>query len=203
MGSSAHSPKVTLMGLRPWPAAGILFGLIMGTAHAIGCVPGYVSIGCPPPPITMQPIPNEPRYVAVAEKKANNEEMRAELMKQTADRGYRPMTVRAFKIDGKQLAVESTKIAVLGAYLHEGRMDYIAVGSYSHPVEIPLLIDDASRETRVRLLQCQEKPLNTWNTGCQDVILLGHAAICTLTTLAGSSEEPCIAVEDSYMQYAH
>jgi hypothetical protein len=64
------------------------------------------------------------------------------------------------------------------------------------PIEIGLLTDDAPRDTRMRLLQCQTEqwvgPGQRYGCG---IMLKGHAAECENTGVLGTHSDVCIVVE--------
>lgn len=116
-------------------------------------------------------------------------------------RGYKPMTIEDFLLDGHQLATSETKVAVSGYYKRVGRITKLypnLITALQQPWDsgLPVLIDDdtARRDTRQFFLKCDQ---NLSGTPCQ-ITLLGHATICTITNLAGSQDIPCLKVEDGW-----
>lgn len=123
----------------------------------------------------------------------------ADLAKPADDRAdYRAVTGKDFIVDGKTLAATSAKVKVKGTYSAEGQFSYLMVGgSFTDPVRVGLLLDDASRAARLRFLECRSKLIYFNIFGCFDVTVLGTATICEVTNLVGQHSEPCIAVEDA------
>ncbi len=70
-----------------------------------------------------------------------------------------------------------------------------AAREYGNDNGIPLLTDDATRSVRKFLLQCGDNPLAP--LGCP-LTVVGHATMCTMTSLVGSKSVPCLAVEDGW-----
>lgn len=116
-------------------------------------------------------------------------------------RGYRFLSGKDFKLDGRELAEGNAKVAVTGIYTAVGRSDFLVVGgSWANPVTVGLLTENSTRETRARLIDCQSKMIYYETFGCERMTFLGTAVMCTRTTIAGISDEPCIAVDDSYQE---
>lgn len=113
--------------------------------------------------------------------------------------GYRAMTVKDFVLDGEDLAAAGATVALRGAYTKPHAVPYLFVGSFDNPVKVTLLLDAATRETRGRLLNCQEHPLGYGGlNGCASITLFGHATICEIALAQGlKKEEPCLDVLDS------
>lgn len=121
-------------------------------------------------------------------------------------RGYQPITFDDFKLDGKELAANNTKLIMHGFYLKLGESEYLfpsilAVASIRETlntdVGIGLLTDDAQRDIRKYFLDCQNNLVRA-QIGCP-INVLGHATMCTRTSLlSGSTDLPCLAVEDGW-----
>ncbi len=130
----------------------------------------------------------------------------AQHLKMEEERGYKRTTFDDFKLDGKQLAATQSKIAITGLYLKLGEAEYLfpsvlAVAgmreTLNADVGIGLLTDDAQRNTRKYFLDCQNNPAAA-QIGCR-INVLGHATMCSRTSLLlGTTELPCLAVEDGW-----
>jgi tetratricopeptide (TPR) repeat protein len=117
--------------------------------------------------------------------------------------GYQSISFDDFKLDGKQLAVAHAKVLMQGFYKKFGEIESLqptglAVAmarEYGNHNGIPLLTDDASRDVRKIFLQCGDNPLAP--LGCP-LAVVGHASVCTMTSLVGSKSVPCLVVEDGW-----
>lgn len=129
----------------------------------------------------------------------------AQHLKDEADRGYKRMSFDDFKLDGKILASSETKVALTGFYIKFGQADYLFQSplsiamtreSFNTNGAIGLLTDDAARNVRKYFLDCGNNPVAA-QMGCK-INVLGRASMCTKTTLLGSTDQPCITVEDGW-----
>jgi uncharacterized protein YecT (DUF1311 family) len=130
----------------------------------------------------------------------------AQHLKMEEQRGYKRITYDDFKLDGKQLAANESKIAITGFYLKIGEGEYLfpsilAVAMMRQTLSadngIGLLTNDAKRNIRKYFLDCQNNPAMA-QIGCR-INVLGHVTICTKTSLlSGSTELPCLVVEDGW-----
>jgi hypothetical protein len=123
------------------------------------------------------------------------------------ERGYRPISIETFVLDGKDMAAHSAKVSLRGAYMQEGNTallfaDQVAVLKATRYPEIGrneprvlLFTDKASREARQYFLRCNSNPALA-QVGCP-VIVLGRITTCQLTGPTGMTRTlPCIAVEE-------
>lgn len=122
------------------------------------------------------------------------------------ERGYRRITFEDFKLDGYDLATNGDKIAMTGLYLKRGEAEYLlpsvlAIAMMRErlgaEVGIGLLTEAADRGMRKYLLGCQNNPA-ALQIGCK-VNLLGRATTCRRVTLGGSSNVPCLLVDDGWV----
>jgi hypothetical protein len=116
-----------------------------------------------------------------------------------AQRGYQVMTIDDFLLDGKKLVAANAKVAVAGLYKKIGQMTVLlpnAMTALQNHADtgVAVLTDDATRSTREFVLNCERDPVGR---GCQ-ITFLGHATTCTRTTLVGSTDIPCLKVEDGW-----
>jgi hypothetical protein len=118
--------------------------------------------------------------------------------------GYQPITFDDFKLDGKKLAASGAKVMMQGFYQKRGDIELLQPTGVAVAVArsrgddgngINLLTDDASRDVRKGLLRCGDPMIAP--LGCQ-MTIIGHASMCTMTTLVGSKDLPCVAVEDGW-----
>jgi Asp/Glu/hydantoin racemase len=160
---------------------------------------------------------NEPRLLAeieqqrqqchlTAENAAAQRIQEAHKQEQEKKEGYQRISVEAFALDGKDLARKSAKVSISGVYLGSDSSSFLFSDARSvilatrYPnlgdqPKVPLLIDNATREFRKRLLDCRSNPAST-QVGCP-VIVLGRAAMCTLRSELGVTREmPCIDAQD-------
>lgn len=113
--------------------------------------------------------------------------------------GYAEMDGKAFIVDGKSLAAANTKVAIAGTLLKFPSFtneELWVGGTLDNPIMIGLLADNATRDTRLKLLGCEDKVISYSITGCYNVKIFGTAALCEHHNLAGSIAEPCLDVED-------
>lgn len=78
--------------------------------------------------------------------------------------GYEPMSIKDFVLDGNQLAKEEARVAFERAYVRYGNigMLYASIDDAlmartrnSDPPRVPLLLEDADRELRKSILECE------------------------------------------------
>jgi hypothetical protein len=113
--------------------------------------------------------------------------------------GYKSISFNDFLLDGKELAESQSKVSVAGVYKRNGAFtalfsNQMAILQDLQNINIPMLTEDATREIRSYFLRCDE---NQVPIGCP-ITVLGTATMCTKTNLVGSSEVPCIKVEDGW-----
>jgi hypothetical protein len=113
-------------------------------------------------------------------------------------RGYERISFETFQLDGKSLAANETKISIQGYYQKIGQIETLSPSNIAalnptmrDELSIGLLTDDASRNIRKFFLDCR----TTTMLGCQ-IVIWGRATMCTVTTLVGSKNSPCLIVED-------
>lgn len=117
---------------------------------------------------------------------------------------YTNISINNFLLDGKTMASAQERAMLSGFYIKQGNIERLFSNMLAIAMSreygqlnagVGLLTEDANRETRAYLLECQQNPVAS-QTGCP-VTLLGHASMCTVTSLVGSHEEPCLVVENS------
>jgi len=120
-------------------------------------------------------------------------------------RGYSPITVRDFVLDGKGLAAQKAKRSLTGVYMPAGNLDLLfqstadayqfSSGQNRSVPSANLLTEDASRQFRSELLACRSSPAAQY-TGCP-VHILGTVTVCVLSDYLGRRRNtPCVSVED-------
>jgi hypothetical protein len=142
-----------------------------------------------------------------AETAAKRREQEMVNQRRDNERGYRRISLETFLLDGRDLAAQSAKVSLRGAYFSEGNIgllftDQAAVAKATMYPEIgrnepyiTLLTDSATRETRQYLLRCRSNP-GAAQVGCP-ITIIGHATICALTNPLGARRElPCVTVEE-------
>lgn len=121
------------------------------------------------------------------------------------ERGYEPMTIEDFQLDGKSLAAHDAKVALEGFYAKLGNVEYLmpsamAVASLrqsgASDQGVALLTDDAARNVRKYFLECRNDVTGSL-FGCH-ITVLGRATMCEKTTFLAKSDEACIAVDDGW-----
>jgi hypothetical protein len=146
------------------------------------------------------PTPADSSSKPLAERKFDTGAIAAVLDSQERS-NYRPITFQDFKLDGKDLAANHTKIRLQGFYQRFGNLDTLhpsgiavaAAREYGSDNGIPLLTDDATRAARKIFLECGDNPVRP--LGCP-ITISGHAAMCTVGSLLASKSVPCVVVED-------
>jgi hypothetical protein len=137
---------------------------------------------------------------AVEHEKDLSQRLAADFGNAAVAKGYRKISGKDFKLDGRELAVAEAKVSIFGTYSAIRGNDFLIVGgSFADPVLIGLLTEAAPRETRARLLDCQEKPIYYSFNGCA-ITLLGTATMCTRTSIVSKTDEACLSVEDSFIK---
>jgi hypothetical protein len=132
----------------------------------------------------------------------------AQAIRDEKARGYQRISLETFLLDGKDLAARAAKVSLQGAYLQEGNIgmfftNQVAIMKVTQAPQIgrneprvPLLTDDATRESRQYLLRCRSNPAAA-QVGCP-ITILGHATMCTATGPLGVGQElPCVAVDEA------
>ncbi len=121
--------------------------------------------------------------------------------------GYSPISFEDFALDYKSMVRDGKKVAVDGFYRKTGNIDELyASQSDSFPTNsppashiIPLLIDDAPRDTRAYLLRCTEQ---SPRMGCW-FRARGTVTMCSLTIFGNSVPKPCLTVEGGWLAADH
>lgn len=113
--------------------------------------------------------------------------------------GYQRITGKEFIVDETSLVARHAKVIVTGFYTSRQGTDYLDVaGSWYDPIGITLMIDNASRETKLRFLDCRSQL--AWGTfyGCFNMTIVGVAQMCKF---ADQPDErmACIEVDDSFV----
>lgn len=117
-----------------------------------------------------------------------------------ADSGYQSMSVRDFEIDAPKLVARHARVSLVGYYIGGGHamlfdsQQDILMMRYASPPHAALLIDNASRSLRSRILSCDADP-SAAQIGCR-VEIQGRAQMCMLSFMGASKAEPCINAED-------
>jgi tetratricopeptide (TPR) repeat protein len=119
------------------------------------------------------------------------------------ERGYKRIMFDDFMLDGKELATNSAKVSIQGIYIKQGDVEtlfpsVLAIARARQMLRtdegIGLLTSDAARSVRKFLLDCRNNPVGA-SVGCP-LTVLGHVSTCTRMTLVGSTDVPCLIVED-------
>jgi hypothetical protein len=135
----------------------------------------------------------------------DQQEATAQHFQTEQQRGYKRITFEDFQLDGKQLAATESKVALTGAYVKVGESEYLFPStlsvatmreSFNLNAGIGLLTDDAPRNIRKFFLDCQNNPAAS-QLGCP-LNVLGYATMCTRTNLIGTSQLPCLVVDDGW-----
>lgn len=160
---------------------------------------------------------DEPRLLALieqqrqqcrlgAETAAAQRTQEARRQEQEIKAGYQRISVETFALDGKELAGRAAKISISGVYLGDDHTSFIfsdaraVILATRYPnlgeqPKVPLLVENASREFRKRLLGCRSNP-GSAQVGCP-VTVIGRATMCTLQNgLGATGEIPCTEVHD-------
>jgi hypothetical protein len=119
---------------------------------------------------------------------------------------YRSMGVKAFVVDGPELAAKRAKVSISGMYIRNGQVptmyadtNSVIMARYHSDVgtqaSVPLMIDKASHDVRQRIFSCDENP-GSGQVGCP-LAIRGRATMCTLGNAFGASQNvPCLEVAD-------
>jgi hypothetical protein len=160
---------------------------------------------------------NQPRLLAEVEQQRQRCYLSAqaaatqraeESRKQVAERnqGYQRISIETFALDGKEFANKGAKVSMTGMYIGSDTISLlfsdtravILATRYPNLGEqpnAPLLVDNASREFRKRLLECRSNPACA-QVGCP-VTVLGVVTTCTLQKEIGAAHGvACLSVED-------
>ena len=136
-----------------------------------------------------------------------NERFQQTLENRTSEelaRGYFPITIQEFILDGRQLVSRGSKVSIVGFYLSIGHLDYLfqslADASMNQTRSaVHLLTENASREFRSQLLTWRSNPGSAY-VG-RPIHVLGKATICVLTGPLGDRHNlPCIAIDDGSLE---
>src|SRR6266550_5767587 len=115
-----------------------------------------------------------------------------------ADKGYRPLSVRDFTVDGKSLADSGAQIMVEGAFISENaNSEYLVSGDIHSPNKVLLLTEDADRDTRRMLADCRDQSIGPYGMyhGCNRVHLAGTVTTCSFAILGQHiNNPPCLKV---------
>jgi Sel1 repeat len=123
---------------------------------------------------------------------------------QTAqERGYKRITFEDFMLDGKDFAASGAKVSIQGVYVKQGEVEMLFPSLFALSMArdrlstdggIGMLTGDATRSLRKLVLDCRNNPVGA-TVGCS-LTVLGYVSMCTRTTLVGSTNMPCLIVED-------
>jgi TPR repeat protein/uncharacterized protein YecT (DUF1311 family) len=134
----------------------------------------------------------------------------AQHVRAAQEHGYRRITFDDFMLDGRELAANSAKVSVEGVYVKQGEIEMlfpsllaIAIARETIRLDagIGVLTNDATRSVRKFLLDCRNNPIGA-QMGCS-LTVIGRAGMCTRTTLVGSTDLPCLVVEDGAATPSH
>jgi hypothetical protein len=109
---------------------------------------------------------------------------------------YSAISVEAFALDGRDLASSQTKVLLSGSYIVEpGGAEFIG----DENIRIGVLSDDAPREARSALVDCQRGIMDALFglRGCRGMVIAGHAVACKLTSITGWHSPYCLSVENA------
>jgi hypothetical protein len=120
-------------------------------------------------------------------------------------KGYSPITVHDFVLDGKELATRKAMRSLTGVYLPSGNLELLfgtnvdaiqfSNGQNQNSPTVHLLTENASRQFRSQLLACRNNPSAAY-VGCR-VHVLGSATMCVLSGPLGNRRDvPCVSVDD-------
>ncbi len=120
------------------------------------------------------------------------------------NKGYSPITVKDFVLDGKELAARKAMRSLTGVYVPNGNLELLfgtdldanlfSFGQKTNSPTVNLLTENASRKFRSQLLACRNLPASFG--GCH-VHVLGSATTCVLSGPFGNRRDvPCVSVDD-------
>lgn len=120
-------------------------------------------------------------------------------------KGYSPITVRDFVLDGRDLATQQAKRSLSGVYLSASNLELLfgtdgdavqfSRGLNRNSPMVPLLTEGSSRVFRSQLLDCRSKPAAA-TVGCR-IHVLGTVTFCAISGPLGERRDvPCVAVDD-------
>jgi hypothetical protein len=119
--------------------------------------------------------------------------------------GYRPASVEAFQLQGRQLAATQAKVAVEGVYLRTSQGEFLLPSEIAAALVdrtgradqgLVLLTRDSDRSGKQLFARCRANGIGA-QLGC-DVTILGHATLCDRITVVGRAEVPCLVVESAW-----
>lgn len=123
-------------------------------------------------------------------------------------KGYSPITVLDFVLDGKELATRKAMLSLNGVYLPRGNLELLfgtnvdailfSNGQNQTPPTVYLLTENASRKFRSQLLACRNNPSAAY-VGCR-VHILGSATTCVLSGPFGNQRDSCVSVDDGSVE---
>jgi hypothetical protein len=142
---------------------------------------------------------------AQAEAKEHYQKLIADGVSMERQLGYNPTSINDFKLDGRELTSSQAKIAIAGVYVKRGQVELLFPSTIAALIShetgaddtaIAIVTDDAARAIRQYLLNCVGN-YSTSISGCA-LTVMGHASVCTRTTLLGANDEPCVIVEHGW-----
>ena len=145
------------------------------------------------------------QYEREARKEAQAQLRQKVLQEKINKAGYQEKTAEDFKLDGEQLAAARAKVFLAGFYRQIGRLELLFPSQFASPSDnmdsaVVVSTDNANRETRKKLVDCQSTPQGQ-AMGCQ-MTLMGQVSMCT-RTFAGNAirTEPCLAVTNELQDF--
>jgi TPR repeat protein/uncharacterized protein YecT (DUF1311 family) len=127
----------------------------------------------------------------------------AQQVRTAQEHGYKRITFEDFMLDGKEFAANGVKVSIQGVYVKQGESEMLypsllAISTARERVTadgaISILTGDATRSLRKLVLDCRNNPVGA-QIGCS-LTVVGYVSMCTRTTLLGSTNMPCLIVED-------
>lgn len=127
--------------------------------------------------------------------------------------GYRIEHIQDFILDGNTLAQNQAKVAIVDANMFKAGSEHVLLpeggagiyewqrGDLSSAISV--ITEDASRATRKALLECDSEPYSRFS-GCNshsngsNTVYLGVASTCTVTSLYGTKDQPCLILEHDW-----
>jgi len=134
----------------------------------------------------------------------------AQQVRTAPERGYKRITFDDFMLDGKELAASGAKVSIQGVYVNRARSRCSFLHSRPwrwHDRRLARTQASAffrttpTRSARKFLLDCRNSPIGA-QLGCS-LTVVGRVDMCKRTTLVGSTDMPCLIVEDGASATTH
>lgn len=151
--------------------------------------------------ISRQRLAKERKNDKIAEKKAVAKAKTDKMYSDLAAKGYTKISIDDFQLDADSLP-NGKKVYIEGFYEVFGEIQYLVriptAGYQQQQYQIPLLSEDADRETRKRLIKIQQS-CTAGQSACQ-ITVIGKVTPCKVSFFSTSKNKTCINIDTFFVE---